>query len=261
MSFSENLRKFRNDLGLTQEQLARRVNISAQAVSKWERGDSLPDPATLPAISDALGVSLDRLFDRDSESFHDLAHHIYSFFAGDNSMHTLRRIACLAAYSRARKDVSDHTGHSHSRSIRITAADGFVLGSNSQELPFFGIFEEPKAGWKACLHNLSACSKFFAALGMPGVLQAICKLYEYNRITFDAHYAADSLEINGQTLTHLCEIGVLTTSETEINGEVTTLYRAAHDEGLIALLILTLHCIRNDTIYDFCWTSRTAPLF
>ena len=47
--------------GLTQEQLGDRVRVSAQAVSKWENGDSCPEVALLPDVCAALEVSADAL--------------------------------------------------------------------------------------------------------------------------------------------------------------------------------------------------------
>ena len=41
----ENLKRLRKEKGLTQEQLAERLNVSFQAVSKWECGDGYPDAA------------------------------------------------------------------------------------------------------------------------------------------------------------------------------------------------------------------------
>ena len=43
MSFQENLIRARKARGMTQEELAARLSISRQAVSKWETGESLPD--------------------------------------------------------------------------------------------------------------------------------------------------------------------------------------------------------------------------
>ncbi len=67
--FSKNLTKFRKRCGMTQGQLAARLNVTPQAVSKWENG-SLPDTEFLPKISGILGVSIDVLFglaeDRDA---------------------------------------------------------------------------------------------------------------------------------------------------------------------------------------------------
>jgi DNA-binding XRE family transcriptional regulator len=51
----------RKDKGLTQEQLAARLDVTGQAVSKWENGAALPDIALLPPLSRLLDTSLDRL--------------------------------------------------------------------------------------------------------------------------------------------------------------------------------------------------------
>lgn len=51
----------RKAAGLTQKQLAQRLNVSFQAVSKWENGDALPDASLLLDLADALNTSVDQL--------------------------------------------------------------------------------------------------------------------------------------------------------------------------------------------------------
>lgn len=53
---------------LTQEKLAEALGVTPQAVSKWERGESLPDIALLPELSAALGLTLDELFESSAET-------------------------------------------------------------------------------------------------------------------------------------------------------------------------------------------------
>ena len=65
MSFQENLIRARKARGMTQEELATRLSISRQAVSKWETGESLPDLYKLAALADELGVSTDELCGRE----------------------------------------------------------------------------------------------------------------------------------------------------------------------------------------------------
>ncbi len=55
------IRQRRKELGLTQAALAERIQISAKAVSKWERAAGMPDAALIPALSLALGMSADSL--------------------------------------------------------------------------------------------------------------------------------------------------------------------------------------------------------
>lgn len=66
MSFQENLIRARKARGMTQEELAARLSISRQAVSKWETGESLPDLYKLAALADELGVSTDELCGREA---------------------------------------------------------------------------------------------------------------------------------------------------------------------------------------------------
>lgn len=66
MLLGEKLKKLRKARGLSQEQLADQLNVSRQAISKWELGESTSDTDNLVALSDYYGVSLDYLL-RDQE--------------------------------------------------------------------------------------------------------------------------------------------------------------------------------------------------
>lgn len=66
MIFSEKLQILRKNKGLTQEALAEKLNISRQAVAKWESGQAYPDIFNLIQISDLAGVTVDYLV-RDTE--------------------------------------------------------------------------------------------------------------------------------------------------------------------------------------------------
>ena len=63
---NERIAALRKERGFTLEQLGQMVGVSAQAVSKWEKGGA-PDVSLLPAVADALGVSIDSLFGRVEE--------------------------------------------------------------------------------------------------------------------------------------------------------------------------------------------------
>ena len=61
MKFNENLKYLRKEAKLTQEQLAEKLNVSRQAVTKWESGQSLPDIQNLKEIADMFEVTMDAL--------------------------------------------------------------------------------------------------------------------------------------------------------------------------------------------------------
>ena len=61
MSFAENLKQIRKEHHLSQEELAEILDVSRQAVSKWEQGNGYPEVETLLLLSSKLNVSLDSL--------------------------------------------------------------------------------------------------------------------------------------------------------------------------------------------------------
>lgn len=63
--FRSRLQKYRKELGLTQNELADILNVSAQSVSYWECGKGVPDIENLCRIADVLSVSLDTLLQGD----------------------------------------------------------------------------------------------------------------------------------------------------------------------------------------------------
>lgn len=65
MNLGNKIRELRRQRNLTQEQLAASLNISAQAVSKWEMGASYPDMTMIPTLAAFFKVSIDDLFDFD----------------------------------------------------------------------------------------------------------------------------------------------------------------------------------------------------
>ena len=58
------IRNLRKSKGLTQEELAEKLAVTSQAVSKWENGPSMPDIMLLPIIADVFGIRIDVLFGR-----------------------------------------------------------------------------------------------------------------------------------------------------------------------------------------------------
>lgn len=65
MIIAGNIGKLRREAGMTQLDLAERLNYSDKAVSKWERGESVPDVGTLKAIAELFSVTVDYLLRAD----------------------------------------------------------------------------------------------------------------------------------------------------------------------------------------------------
>lgn len=65
--FSDNLIELRKYHNLSQEELAERINVSRQTLSKYETGESLPDIEKCKSLADVFGVSVDDLISYDKK--------------------------------------------------------------------------------------------------------------------------------------------------------------------------------------------------
>lgn len=65
MLFSEKLKKLRKENNLTQEKLAEKLNVSRQAITKWESGDGVPDIENLKQLSTLFNTTIDELVKED----------------------------------------------------------------------------------------------------------------------------------------------------------------------------------------------------
>ena len=61
MDFSERLLTLRKEMDLTQEQLAEKMNVSRQSISKWESGQAVPELEKIIALSTIFDVTTDYL--------------------------------------------------------------------------------------------------------------------------------------------------------------------------------------------------------
>ena len=65
INIGENIKNLRKRKEITQEELAEHLGISFQSISKWERGDGLPDITMLPDLAEFFNISIDELIGAD----------------------------------------------------------------------------------------------------------------------------------------------------------------------------------------------------
>ncbi|MDO5330576.1 MAG: helix-turn-helix domain-containing protein [Bacillota bacterium] len=86
MDLSEKIKKIREDKNLTQDEMAERISVTRQAISKWERGVGYPSLEALRLISNEFGVSLNDLLEvgkqERSEEFKPIGfrNYLYAMF-------------------------------------------------------------------------------------------------------------------------------------------------------------------------------------
>lgn len=65
MTFAEKLKSIRKQTGMSQEQLAEKLGVSRQAVTKWETDAGIPDIENIMAISALFDISIDELLSNE----------------------------------------------------------------------------------------------------------------------------------------------------------------------------------------------------
>ncbi|MBQ4599540.1 MAG: helix-turn-helix transcriptional regulator [Clostridia bacterium] len=86
MNIGTNIYTLRKEKKITQAQLAEKLGVSEQAISKWENNQCAPDVSLFPIIADYFGVSIDRLFGYHMNSYAEEVKAIMK--AADDSMDT-----------------------------------------------------------------------------------------------------------------------------------------------------------------------------
>jgi len=248
MSLSENIKKFRLEKNLTQEQLAAKLCISAQAVSKWETSDTYPDGTLLLPLARELGVSLDELFGNKSASMPDISRQIIALIRETDPDHRFPLAwdicwqierglfnCCMEIDTRY---APDEAKNQHNDSY-ILSDNGFTMVSNGSE-PFFAVFPQPKEGFEDFLADKEALQNIFAALSHDETVNALMWLYRRREnYIFESAVLARDCGICGEQADRVMEelslLKVVSKQELTVNNQKRTLFRSHPRHILIAL--------------------------
>ena len=99
--FSENMKKFRVAKKYTQEDVAEKLCITPQSVSRWECGNTLPDVMLLPEIAKLYGVMVDDLFKKQSVAYDNYAQRLSALYEISNDPEDFLR--CRLEYQKLMK--------------------------------------------------------------------------------------------------------------------------------------------------------------
>ncbi len=269
MSLSSNLKHFRLERRMTQEQLAHMLGVSAQAVSKWETSETYPDGALLVPIARALGVSLDTLFDNDTCSISDISMRIRSLMqctSADKRMITAREIAWQTVRALFNCYMKIDGGYAKeektTKSSHIVNNSGFTYASNGR-VPFVSFFPENGENFSKVIGTGEEMRKIFAALSSRETMRAVLFIHKKDpKYVFEAEVLAESCKIKpediGRVLDDLLSLGIISRHDIEIDGIGKTLYYAQPSEIIIALLIFA-HEINYKDGYCLSAHARNKP--
>ena len=265
MSLSENIKRLRLEKNMTQEQLATKLCVSAQAVSKWERSETYPDGALLIPLANVLEVSLDELFDNNSATMADISGKIIKLIHNTEAKErfNVARDICwqierglFNCRAEIEKKYAPNEIKNQKNSSYILENNGFTVISNGKE-PFFSVFPQPEEGYGDFLNDKDDLQKIFEALSHTDTMNALIYLYrEKENYIFESPVLAKECNIPSDkleaALDNLLLLKVIWKKDLTINGKNRTLYYSRPSHKLLALFIMAkelcytgTHCLQT----------------
>ena len=273
MSLSANIKRLRLEKNLTQEQLATKLGVSAQAVSKWETSETYPDGALLVPLANELEVSLDELFGNHSVTMADISSKIVKLI-GNTEANERFNVARDIGWQIERglfncrmeigKKYNPNEIKNQKNASYILDDNGFTLVSNGKE-PFFSVFPQPTEGYGHFLNDKDDLQKIFAALSHTDTMTALIYLYHKNEnYVFESAVLEKDCEISNDQINvvidDLLTLRTIWKQELTINGEERTLYYSKPSHKIIALFIMARE-IGYKGAYSLNFHIRKTPFF
>ncbi|MBO5275456.1 MAG: helix-turn-helix transcriptional regulator [Clostridia bacterium] len=208
MKLNENIYFFRKQKGMTQGELAAKLGVSDQAVSKWESAQCCPDLSLLPQLAEIFGVSLDTLFgiereDTPAADLQELCDEIRRLFhrlekgkAFDTAYRLsqlLHEAACCDGYKKHlpwqpdRDYFADQTPNGWSFSACSEP------GGTTVQTPCGVFFSSSRTCLKPKLHELRALAAMLSRMSDPIYLRVMYALYSLTAEDFDRFVSAEEI--------------------------------------------------------------------
>ena len=270
-TIGKQIASLRKEKGVRQEELAKYVGVSAQAVSKWENG-GVPDVELLPKIADFFSVSIDRLFDRNiSDSNLQSALMKKIIETPDDQKIKVAFDLCwdieralYPYYKYIDKDgIEDYAEEFDGKGVysSIMRNDGFTLMGISDCHKYFLLVPDPR----------STSEAYFGGIDYPAFFKDMSDRTFFDACVFlnqrDANKAftpmllVKNLGIDAQKadeiLKTLEKYHLVYPSQIEMDDELKTVYRFSPPPSFVALLIFAREIIIKPDLYAYHSGGRT----
>lgn len=258
--------------GYTQEQLGKLLNVSTQAVSKWERG-GMPDIELLPDIADALEISIDALFGRDEQSVEMTI------------ARTLRHTDLEEGYKRAFQMCwAINAGLAHEESLIYDSLEsikykdtehkyfsqavmdaGLLNMRLAEDFRTFFLMPEPDGGIFDKIAGIEDLHKVFSVFADINILKIIFYMYTRLNTPVDATLISKNTDINKSQIEEymkfLSENNLVDISYIETAQGNVAAYTFRNESAVIPFLCYADELTKKIVIDYWVQFERTKPLF
>lgn len=286
-AFGKNIAKFRELAGLSQSELGQRLNVSAQAVSRWEHG-GMPDAALVPKIAEALSCTPNDLYalaavppksmedlltqelrhtpaDQQSMRAIQLAWHLMKVSSSLVSSTGDALFATATSCENAGLNSVLNPGGSPTNCY-FTFEKSLMQASVASDFKYVLMMQEPEAGFASIMRDIQAYRKLFTLFSKEYRLQVFLLGSSLPRnLQFTRDYVCKQLGISEalaqEVLDELCDCFMLDCRNIQVSDRRIEAYTAPQIPNVIPFLYFAGQLMRDGKTYSLFAPLRSAPLF
>lgn len=248
--------KLRKEKGMTQEELAGIIGVSAQSVSKWETGTTMPDIMLLPVIASTFEVSIDSIFGKKST----INDSISAEAAFDTACEELKRTIAATgncghnATKPFETQLSEYNNALSSdkrmRSV-IIRNNGIVYYRN--EVGGL-LLKKPKDGWQSLLADENAV-KVITLLANRDFMKALYVVTKTDMNAFTMSSLCRTAEIEDGSMLEgmLKESGLFTTKAISVDDKTVDVYELTYSHRLFSIFAVLRYAKEYAEYDDVCY--------
>lgn len=267
----------RKEKGIKQEDLAKYVGVSSQAVSKWENG-GVPDTELLPKIADFFSVSVDYLFGRNITHYSDLKTALCKKIL-ETPIEDRFKLAFDYCWDIERslygrngipqdgtiEDYEREIGADEQHYSSIQSNYGYTRMGIANQRQYFLLIPEISDTETALFKDVDYV-EFFKDFSDENVFSACVFL---NKRSGDAAFTEQlfvkNLEVDSEQARNIIRIlkkyQLLGESKIELNDDVQTVYHFRPTPSFVALLVFAREMIKPPSMFCYYSGGRTKPYF
>lgn len=274
-SIGKKIAELRKARGITQEELARHVGVSGQAVSKWENG-GVPDTELLPKIAEFFQVSIDSLFARGGNDSVYIRNVLMEHLAEVKPSERMERVFDICwdmervlvmgeknTWGGTVADMQLSIGEGNQSNSTMMCDYGFTRMGIGTLSKYFLIVPEAEDKKAAYVDGVDYAG-FFRELSDSTFLNALLMLYqrEHGKAFTDellVHSMGITDEKAAEIMALLHKYKLLRTTEIELEDSVQQVFHFAPSPSFVALLIFAKEMIAPPHHHTFRYRGRQKP--
>lgn len=274
ITIGKNIAELRKAKGVKQDELARFVGVTAQAVSKWENG-GVPDTELLPRIAEFFNVSIDALFGRQNNISVDIQDAILDDITNTKVEERISRAFELCwmiqqsmygtIFSDPERFKEEAKSHSENEQIysQVEVDSGYTEMGLFNRMQYFLVVPDAKDKDKAFLDGIDY-PEFFKVMSDKDLFTTLVFLYK--RESFNAFTEKLIIKELGctenkakQIVAELLRLNILAKTVAEVGNELVEVYQFARRSSFVSMLIFAREMIDIPNNFYVNNRSRRKP--